>query len=440
MEMTGQTRSRDQISIDVREPDEDLVASIREKMENISYLHCICRVDKHLSEPNPRAYIPDKVSIGPYHHNSNEVLKAMEDQKWHYVHTLLNRKPNLEASIDDCVTALREVEHRARACYHGGIGGDCSSDQFLQMMFVDGCFIIELFLKYSIKSLRRRNDPIFSTPGMLFDLRCDLILLENQIPLFVLQRLFQVVPKPKECTSSFAELAFRFFRNMIPGDPKINREKFNQEAHHLLDIICHCLLPTYPREVTSKPSKFENDEDLPSLTELKASGVRVKIARTDNLLDIKFSKGVLRIPPIVVHQYTESLFRNLIALEACSTDSMQHITSYAVFMKTLLRVDKDVKLLKRREILTSYDVSEKEVDKLFAVLCSGVKLKEYYYDGLCEQLNEYKEGIGWHKKLKYGKKHGKNPQLRSILLVAMLVLLLTLVGTLFSVLSFVHRF
>jgi hypothetical protein len=39
------------------------------------------------------------------------VHTAMEQHKWRYVHALLNRRPNLEASLDDCLTALKEVEH-----------------------------------------------------------------------------------------------------------------------------------------------------------------------------------------------------------------------------------------------------------------------------------------------------------------------------------------
>lgn len=394
---TDQLQTRDHISVDFRQPDEELVASIMEEIETISYSHSIGRVKGSLRETNGNIFDPDKVSIGPYHHD-DEGLKSMEDQKWRYVYALLNRKLNLEASLNECVTALREVEHRARACYEDRGDIDLSSNKFLKMMLADGCFIIELFLRYSVKSLRRRNDPIFTTPGMLADLMNNLILLENQIPLFILQRLFQVVPIPKQCTYSLPELAFRFFRNIIPGDPKINQEKFNQEAHHLLDIICHCLLPTYPIVRQQQP-KSEN-KYLPSATELQSAGIKIKVARTDNLLDIKFTNGILEIPPIVVHRFTRKLFRNLIALEHCSSDSIQYVTSYAIFMKDLIREEKDVKLLQKRFILTSYPATRKDVNKLFEVLCKGVDVIEFYYEGLCAQVNGYK-GRSWHKKINF---------------------------------------
>jgi len=65
------------------------------------------------------------------------VHTAMEQHKWRYA--LLNRRPNLEASLDDCLTALKEVEHRARACYEEE--SSFANDEFLQMILVDGCLI-----------------------------------------------------------------------------------------------------------------------------------------------------------------------------------------------------------------------------------------------------------------------------------------------------------
>ncbi|CAN0855422.1 UPF0481 protein At3g47200 [Linum grandiflorum] len=441
-------RRKEHVAIEIQPSDDNLVSSILRQMETVSSLHSICRVSPTLRASSKRSYVPDKVSIGPYHHgasSADESLKTMEDHKWRYIHALLNRKPDMEASLDGCVSALKELEQRCRACYESDVG--LSSHEFVKVMFVDGCFIIELFLKYSNKTLRRRNDPIFSVPGMLFDLRCDLILLENQIPLFVLQRLFQLVPIPKQ-SMSLPELAFRFFRNMIPGDPVSNREKFNQEGNHLLDLICHCLLPTLPRLPHSKPHQNSRPA-----SDLHTSGIKIQKSKTNNLLDIKFANGVLQIPPIQVHRYTESLFRNLIALERCSNvhqGNVHHVTSYVVLMGSLIRSEKDVKLLRQREILTSYydDGGEKvvgEVGKLFEKLCEEVELNESYYDGLCEVVNGYrgKNIRALKKKLKqrHGnyKRRGRRGTLKWVWLVAVLVLLIALVGTLFSVLTFVHH-
>ncbi|KAL9401992.1 hypothetical protein Peur_005841 [Populus x canadensis] len=133
-----QTPNEDHISIDNIRRGDNLVTSIRSKMETISSSHSICRVKESLRNANEKAYIPDKVSIGPYRHRKRG-LEAMEEHKGRYVHALLNRRPNLEASLDDCLTALKEVEHRARAFYEEE--SSFANDEFLQMILVDGCLI-----------------------------------------------------------------------------------------------------------------------------------------------------------------------------------------------------------------------------------------------------------------------------------------------------------
>ncbi|KAJ6772201.1 hypothetical protein OIU74_018434 [Salix koriyanagi] len=208
-----------------------------------------------------------------------------------------------------------------------------------------------------------------------------------------IRRKMETISSPAECTQSFAKLAFHFFKYMIPGDPQIHQQKFSEEGNHILDLICHCLLPTYPgvKGTNSDQKHFR------CATGLQAAGIRIKGSRTKNLLDIKFARGVLEIPHVIIHQYTESLFRNLIALEHSSSDGVQHITSYVFLMKSLVGSDKDVKLLQKKDILTNYDVTEKEVATLFEKLCEGVDLNESCYGGLFDQVKGHKSTwTTWH--------------------------------------------
>ena len=276
----------------ITQANEDLVSSIKEKLEAVSSLKSIYRVPENLREANEKMYIPSTVSIGPLHHGK-EGLKYMEDRKWHYLFTLLSRQPNqLESSLHEFVNALSDLEKPARNFYAEELNLTCN--QFMEMMLVDGCFIIELFLKYSLKDIRSRGDPTFSTPGLLNRVRCDLILLENQIPFLILQRLFQIVliPIQYELTLTLCELAVRFFRKMLPGDKDIVNEKFSQEGYHLLDLIRQCYLPTYAR-VMSKISVSQGDLENESATKLKKDGIKSKSSKAKSLLNIKFANGVL---------------------------------------------------------------------------------------------------------------------------------------------------
>ncbi|OMO58462.1 hypothetical protein COLO4_34627 [Corchorus olitorius] len=416
-----------------------LVLFLKEKMETKTTASCICRVNKKLVEKNADQYIPQNIAIGPLHRDKNH-LKTLEEHKWRYV---------FEATLDKCVKTLRELEHKARLFYAEQI--ELQSDEFVELMLVDGGFLIELFLKYAIKGLKRRGDYVFNTSGLLYELRCDMLLLENQIPYFILQGLFEIVPIPEQCRLSLTELAFRFFRSMIPGDHRLHLVKFGQEGNHLLDLIRHCFLPTLGRV----KAKQEGQRGLPyKATKLKAAGIKLKKATTEDLLDIKFGKGVLEIPPIEVHQYTERLFRNLIAFEQCCSESTRHISSYVLLMKSLVQDERDTKLLKAKQILTNYDVIEKkQVSTLFDRLWEDMNVTEnvsnfeFYYDGLCEEVKEYKgpswRQPQWHwkpmKEMKPGLILQRRPLPRIATVIAVVFILLVLVGALFSIISFFHH-
>jgi Plant protein of unknown function len=78
-------------------------------------------------------------------------------------------------------------------------------DRFVQLMITDGCFMLEVMckstnttFKYETPGYRSSaddyapNDPIFSAHGMLYTvpyIKRDMLMLENQLPLLVLERL-----------------------------------------------------------------------------------------------------------------------------------------------------------------------------------------------------------------------------------------------------------
>lgn len=373
-------RSSDHVSIAIQRDDDNLMLSIKEQMDTVSASHCICRVQQNLSKDNEKCYFPQQVSIGPFHK-----VTDTEDKKWGYLNALLNRKPNVESRLENCVKALKKLEPKVRKFYGEKIHLD--SDELAKMMLLDGCFIIELLLKYSIERLRRRDDPFFNTKEMFFRLRCDIILLENQIPFFVLQRLFDIVPIPNQCTKSLTELALSYFRKMIPRDLQTPEEKLSQDFRHLLDLIHHCYIPTY-LEVESSGGQG----NLNCATEIQESGVRFKKAiATKSLLDIKFVNGVLQIPPLKFHSYTEVLFRNLIALEHCYCDRVKYVASYAFLMGKLVQSKKDLRLLHKTGILTNGIERKQEILDLFKKIGVEVEDKYFYYKRICEQVNRYKK-------------------------------------------------
>jgi hypothetical protein len=121
-----------------------------------------------------KAYEPNVISIGPYHHGV-ERLAAMEKLKLKFVRSLFEQN-GLE--LDLVKNALGKLEKEARICYSKEKEIPLESDEFVEMMLINGCFVVELLREvwrheseHQIPFIQRWMLPIFCR---------DLIMLENQ--------------------------------------------------------------------------------------------------------------------------------------------------------------------------------------------------------------------------------------------------------------------
>jgi hypothetical protein len=82
------------------------------------------------------------------------------------------------------------------------------TSKFLQMMILDGCFMLEIIRLATHNSLDySADDPVFSSHGRLYmipHIRRDMLLLENQLPMLVLYRLVAVESDGAKVHRSFA--------------------------------------------------------------------------------------------------------------------------------------------------------------------------------------------------------------------------------------------
>eukprot|EP00268_Persea_americana_P037845 TRINITY_DN3752_c0_g2_i1.p1 TRINITY_DN3752_c0_g2~~TRINITY_DN3752_c0_g2_i1.p1 ORF type:complete len:544 (-),score=81.34 TRINITY_DN3752_c0_g2_i1:323-1954(-) len=229
------------------------VKSMREKLEASQKTHSypkmpptIHRVPEHIRKGEESAYQPQIISIGPYH-RSEKGLQAMENHKWRYLQDFLSR--NKTICLERCLVEIQSLEVGVRNCYSETI--DLKSDEFVEVMVLDGCFIIELFLKQNENT---ESDPIFNTRWMLPVISHDMLLLENQLPFFILKRLFELIETSnRESKSCLEDLAVRFFRK--PLFWKIETPHL-KEIHHLLHLLHSSLLPDSKQE---NPSNLSQD-------------------------------------------------------------------------------------------------------------------------------------------------------------------------------------
>jgi len=244
---------------------------------------CIFKVHTQLRKVNEKAYDPVMVAIGPYHRGKDD-LRLMEDHKLHYLQLLLQRRN--ESSVETYIKAIRELEGRARRYYAEPIS--LTTDEFVEMMLLDGCFIIELFRKFARTDLRGDQcDPIFRLDWMFFNLKRDLLLFENQIPFFLLTKLLEITEVPNQ-QDNLIDLAVLFFQvSLLPFGRRISAS-----SHESFIDIEHLLALLY-KSVTPPSVKIEDTKEklnsIPSATELQEAGVKFKKLENGSFFDIKFN-------------------------------------------------------------------------------------------------------------------------------------------------------
>jgi hypothetical protein len=179
--------------------------------------HSIYRVPTCIKDLNAKAYRPQVVSLGPLHHGDG-ALRPMEEHKRRALGHLLRRA---KKPLEEFAAAVEEAAEQLESAYLDlldedrwrGAGG---RETFLEMMIVDGCFVLEVIRAAwsGGKSVGdyAPNDPIFSRHGVLYMvpyIRRDMLMLENQLPLLLLAKLV-AVGTGKPAVSIITGLFFAF--------------------------------------------------------------------------------------------------------------------------------------------------------------------------------------------------------------------------------------
>ncbi|KAK6927513.1 Protein of unknown function DUF247, plant [Dillenia turbinata] len=324
MQLMGSVGMENHALFPVEESQNQLTASIRRKLEGVPPLpfeRCIFRVPERLRKINEAAFMPRVVSICPFYRNKAS-LQAIEEQKLRYLKNFLKRTEEKFCS-EDYLRAIRGWLQGARKSYGEAI--DLNDEKFVEMIL--------------------RNDPIYHKPWMATDVVRDLKLLENQLPFFVLDGLFNLA---FGSNISFLELTYKFFGKEDLDMVAVSSMAIsNSGVKHFVDALRYSYLPLTPR-----PQAFCREVEFAcGASELHEAGVKFRKATSLCLFDIQFHYGVLDIPCFRVHDSTETLFPNLIAFEQCYYRDDSYIVDYVYFLDCLINTPKDVKLLVQNGII-----------------------------------------------------------------------------------------
>ncbi|MCL7036862.1 hypothetical protein MKW94_006451 [Papaver nudicaule] len=451
----------------------------------------------------PSAYRPETFSFGPFHCGIQS-LKVTQDLKLLYAHTLLTRKikqnPGEEESaataatqtvklasstlvvegrwltlFEECVSSIKKIETKIRHCYSEPL--DLDSREFVTMMVIDGLFIIELFLSYYLRKFFRVDedlvdaDPLRCNNWLWIGVKRDLLLLENQLPLFVLEHLFDIlVFKEKFEGVPLMKIILYFFKNesgLLPAKLPLdaNLEHCIEEAKHLLDLLAMLLKPS-PKTTSHSPSSPWNIKNImmkctsrvddstgenkraqkrtlwmppdfiPSAAELSRAGVKFKKGSDElTFMDIKFVDGTFEMPQIVIHNETALMLRNLIALEQSHDKSIDMIC-YATLMDSLINSAEDVEVLRNQGIIVNYFGCHEDVSNIFNNLCFEETSNNHdYYHNLSEEVGVYYKK-SWHTwKATLKREYFNSPWTIISVFAATLLILLTITSTVFTILS-----
>ncbi|KAI8556919.1 hypothetical protein RHMOL_Rhmol05G0294400 [Rhododendron molle] len=290
---------------------------------------------------------------------------------------------------------------------------------------------------------KKTGDPIWDCDLTASTVKHDLILMENQIPFFVLEKLFRLtvdrIQNSRNRKFSLDDYVFQYFGMMMspeenstssggataptscgsPGDSTVLRISLDDQmksseedgvltsnAQRYYNHILHKLHDYYlPQDQTKKKNGSEDgseEEDrkiMPCASELEYAGVKFEPVRGKDLFKVEFSdpfrwfpKASFKIPFLEIYDNTELFLSNLIAFEQCCPGVSKHFTSYALLMDTLVNSDNDVSVLEKAGVIHNYLGARAEATNLFNSLCKEVVLDlktEFVFADMCSKATEY---------------------------------------------------
>lgn len=506
----------------------------------------IFKVQDTVRLADKNAYEPILLSIGPYHHDNISVV-SMEKEKWRSLSYILCI--NKEKKLQDYLEVMDTLKMCARYSYSEEIEMD--DDQFVQMLLLDGCFIlVSLFGLSGIVSNNQENSEKSSGDANKMEkdnvghvsaakagaqMACtaikgsnksgkvpevdvndhnssysiqkdnsmhkeetssedccqraglwymshvahDLLLLENQIPFFIVKRIYLLVTNDAT-TRLFTDNLVKCIEGILYNYPKAIRVSERPEDFQHLLHLCHMYFRPSQSVVEDQLhgriqylSYFHNfhrrylkvrnnqlDENHQGPTnKYKRSLLRWRRAEQyheagiefkkrgfcknnpHSLLDIKFTSGKVQIPLLVIDDKTVYLFRNLIALERTCPQFGNSVTAYICFISQLVSMPMDVTLLAKKGIIVHQMRSDEEVSILLAKLGKNLDLDvsgnnylgrlSQIMEGHCEsRLNRWMAWL-WQN-------HFNNPWLCLAVIAGTIVLFCTILQSLFALLSYLH--
>jgi len=390
---------------------------------------CIYKVPHNIRELNERAYTPKYISIGPVYFIANETLRSTQQLKNKYLKIFVEKTG---VNVELLVRTISAKENRIRRCYAETSERDHYT--YLRLTVVDATFIIVFFLnKFEHAEWTLSDNEFTILTAQLMD---DLSLLENQLPFFIIEELYNLAFASRTDYPFFIDITFDIFA-------KLNQQIEYQNLHHdpnltilhFVDLLRNFCLPQPDR----RPETNHGERVTHSYTasQLDEAGVKFEVSSSKCLFDLKFTNGVLEIPCLQVNYFTECFFRNIMALEQFHYAYDSYVSDYIRILDFLIDTAKDVDLLVQKKILVNNLGDSNAVATMVNNLNKGILFlnTNSNYCCLCTDLKKFYENPRHSWIVTLRREYFGNPWRIIATIAAVILLLLTLTQTVCSIIS-----
>ncbi|XP_006662404.1 uncharacterized protein LOC102704091 [Oryza brachyantha] len=365
----------------------------------------ISRVPDHIRGVNPALFAPAVFPIGPYHAHvgaggAPERARRLKEQCLDEVVRLSGSKRG------DFLAQMRSLVKRAREYYTEDI--DMEDEAMAEMLLLDGSFVLASL--HGTARLTRGSSTCGETESSdcansftcleesdeenqvavantdvdswhHFNVARDLFLVENQIPFFVVQKIYELLVKNHPRADRRAVSAVEaYVRDVMAVYAKGDGEAAALQPHHLLHLSHMYLRPIEQLSPWSDDGKCSVTTVGRLRRATQYRGLMVRFRKLDiggkaaprSILDLAFRGGALEIPRLEIDGDTWRQMANLVLLEQASPHVGLYVTAYCAFMSQLAGTADDVALLCESGIIEHHLGGDGDVVEGFRKLCDGI--------------------------------------------------------------------
>ncbi|GLJ43984.1 hypothetical protein SUGI_0916980 [Cryptomeria japonica] len=359
---------------------------------------------------NDVIYTPRVISMGLYHFLTPHLAEMESEKSKIIARAVMNKLPPNFFTPLQMIRQGGGLSHLQEDNFFGGVihgardyYGDAkflkklNEETFAMMLFRDSSFLLVFLAHYvANKNGRPYQQQSHSHGGSPFHglksgkgVYLDVIKLENQIPLSALKSLHDFIGDPNQRFEDFVAQICSYYSPfwIQPSEDSDLVSKF-----HLLHCL-HATVYSKSRKAVGKrltngwfpftwlknhslclrrnssyrnskrvykkkqdPSRLFGSNVLPSTLRLSKAGVKFRHYE-GGIEQIRFDKArsTLYLPVLKIGIMTETIIRNLIVFELCSSESEENaVTSFVRLLEELTVDAKDAELLRRNGILVNW--------------------------------------------------------------------------------------